>query len=161
MKDPSFGFRYDTAVQRRQEGIMSYQEVLTFVKENPACFIATMDGDQPRVRGFLSILFNDGKIYFTTGTMKRVYAQLSKNPHIELCYFSRDFRRTLRIAGTIEIIDDREKKQQLLNERDYLKHFGGKVDDPRFILLRLSHGKAHFWTIEQNMRENEIPVIEF
>ncbi len=140
---------------------MSKDEVFKFVQENPVCFIATMDGDQPRVRGFLTVLFNDGNLYFTTGTMKNVYAQLSKNPKIELCYCSRDFRKMLRIAGKIEIIDDREKKQQLLNERDYLKSFGGKVDDPRFILLRLSHGKAHFWTIEQNMREREIPRIEF
>ena len=140
---------------------MSYQDVLAFVRENPACFIATMDGDQPRVRGFLAVLFNDGNIYFTTGTMKRVYDQLVQNPKVELCFASQGFQKTLRISGTIEIIDDREKKQQLLNERDYLKHFGGKADDPRFILLRLSHGKAHFWTIQQNMRENEIPGIEF
>jgi len=140
---------------------MLYQEVLAFVQENPVCFISTIEGDQPRVRGFLTVLFNDGKLYFTTGTMKNVYAQLSKNPNVELCYCSKDFGKMLRIAGTIEIIDDREKKQQLLNERDYLKSFGGKVDDPRFILLRLSHGKARFWTIQQNMRESEIPVIEF
>jgi len=140
---------------------MLYQEVLAFVQENPVCFISTIEGDQPRVRGFLTVLFNDGKLYFTTGTMKNVYAQLSKNPNVELCYCSKDFGKMLRIAGTIEIIDDREKKQQLLNERDYLKSFGGKSGDPRFILLRLSHGQARFWTIQQNMRERDIPVIEF
>jgi len=140
---------------------MSKEEVLAFVRENPACCLATMDGDQPRVRGFLAVLFNDGNIYFTTGTMKRVYEQLARNPKVELCFTSRDFRKTLRIAGEVEMIDDRAKKQQLLNERDYLRHFGGNADDPRFILLRLSHGKAHFWTIEMNMREREIPVVEF
>ncbi len=140
---------------------MSKEEVLEFVRQNPVCFIATMDGDQPRVRGFLAVLFNDGNIYFTTGTMKRVYDQLARNPKVELCFPSRDYSRTLRIAGTVEFIDDREKKQQLLNERDYLKSFGGKVDDPRFKLLRLSRGKAHFWTMAVNMREKEIPEIEF
>lgn len=140
---------------------MTYDDVLAFVRENPVCFIATIDGDQPRVRGFLAVLFNDGNIYFTTGTMKRVYDQLVKNPKVEMCFFSRDFAKTLRISGKIEMIDDREKKQQLLNERDYLTSFGGKVDDPRFILLRLSHGRAFFWTMAQNMRESEIPVIEF
>jgi pyridoxamine 5'-phosphate oxidase len=140
---------------------MSFKDVQAFVQENPACFIATIDGDQPRVRGFLTVLFDDGKLYFTTGTMKNVYKQLIANPNVELCYCSQDFRTMLRIAGKIEIIEDQEKKQQLLNERDYLKSFGGKADDPRFILLRLSHGKARFWTLRQNMRENEIPVIEF
>lgn len=140
---------------------MSYQQIVDFVRENPVCFIATMDGDQPRVRGFLAVLFDDGKIYFTTGTMKHVYDQIVSNPNVELCFSSPGFQKTLRISGTIEIIDDREKKQQLLNERDYLRHFGGKADDPRFILLRLSHGKAHFWTMQQNMREKEIPMVEF
>ena len=51
---------------------MSYEDVLAFVKENPVCFIATIDGDQPRVRGFLTVLFGEGKLYFTTGTMKNV-----------------------------------------------------------------------------------------
>jgi uncharacterized pyridoxamine 5'-phosphate oxidase family protein len=37
--------------QEDQEDTMSYQEVLAFVKENPAFFLATIDGDQPRVRG--------------------------------------------------------------------------------------------------------------
>jgi hypothetical protein len=36
-----------------------------------------------------------------------------------------------------------------------------KTDDPSFVLLRLPHGRARFWTIQQNMRESEIPVIEF
>ncbi len=141
---------------------MSYQEVLSFVRENPVCFIATIDGDQPRVRGFLAVLFDDGKIYFTTGTMKNVYSQLSKNPKVELCFFSQQSGKMLRIAGPAEIVDDREKKVQLANERDYLKPWRGKgVDDPRFILLRLTHGTAKFWTMANNMRENEIPAIEF
>lgn len=137
------------------------EEVLAFVRENPACWFATMDGDQPRVRGFLAVLFDDGNLYFTTGTMKRVYDQLVRNPNVELCFASRDFGTTLRISGKIEISDDCEKKQRLLNEREYLRHFGGKAHDPRFILLRLSHGTAHFWTMAQNMREREIPVFEF
>jgi pyridoxamine 5'-phosphate oxidase len=138
---------------------MLTEEVLKFVQENPACCIATMDGDQPRVRGFLAVLFDDKNVYFTTGTMKRVYDQLVKNPKIELFFSTPDYRRTLRITGKIEIVDDLPKKQQLVNERDYLKAF--KADDPSFILLRLSHGKAFFWTMEMNMREREIPVIEF
>jgi pyridoxamine 5'-phosphate oxidase len=140
---------------------MSYQKVLAFIQENPACFIATIDGDQPRVRGFLTVLFGDGKLYFTTGTMKSVYRQLGANPNIELCYCSKDFGTMLRVSGKIEIVDDREKKQKLVDERDYLKFLNGNADDPSFILLRLSHGKARFWTLQQNMRESGIPVIEF
>lgn len=140
---------------------MSKEEVLAFVRDNPACFIATMDGDQPRVRGFLAVLFDDGCIYFTTGTMKRVYDQIVKNPKVELCFPSKDFWKTLRVSGTIEVVEDRQKKEQLTRERDYLKPFRGKEDDPAFKLLRLTQGRAHFWTMAVNMREREIPVTEF
>lgn len=140
---------------------MSFREVLVFIQENPVCTIATIDGDQPRVRAFLTVLFDDDKIYFTTASTKNVYKQIVKNPKIELCCCSQDFSKMMRISGEIEIIDDRQKKQKLLDERDYLKSFGGKADEPRFILLRLSHGKAHFWTIEDNLREDRIEVIEF
>ncbi len=137
---------------------MSYKDVLAFVKENPVCFLATLDGEQPRVRAFLSVLFDDDRIYFTTGATKNVFEQLSRNPRIELCYCSRDFSKMMRITGEIEIVDDRAKKQRLIDERDYLRNFN--ADDPQFILLRLSHGKARFWTMTNNMKENDLEVIE-
>ena len=138
---------------------MDYKDVIAFARENPVCFIATMDGDQPRVRGFLTVLFEDDKIYFTTGASKNVFKQLSRNPKVELCYCSQDFSKMMRITGEIKIVDDRAKKQKLIDERDYLKGF--KADDPQFILLRLSHGKARFWTLANNLKENELEIIEF
>lgn len=138
---------------------MTFKDVFAFVNENPVCSISTMDGDQPRVRAFLSVFFDDEKIYFTTGATKEVFKQLSKNPKVELCYCSQDCSKMLRITGRIEIVDDRRKKQKLIEEKDYLK--GLTADNPVFILLRLTHGKARFWTLENNMRESEVEVIEF
>jgi uncharacterized pyridoxamine 5'-phosphate oxidase family protein len=142
---------------------MSFEGVLDFVRENPVCTIATMDGEQPRARAFLTVLFDDGKLYFTTASTKKVYGQIRVNPKVELCYCTPDFRRMLRVTGSIEVVDDRARKQKLLDERDYLKTIkeGKGADDPRFILLRLSHGTARFWSIEYNMREDELEAIEF
>ena len=140
---------------------MSLQDVLAFVQENPVCTFATVEGNQPRARGFLTVLFDDGKIYFTTAATKKVYKQISENPNVELCYLSRDFGKMLRITGVIEIVDERKKKQKLLDERDYLKHLNGNAADPVFIMLRLSHGTARFWMLEQNMKEDQIEEITF
>lgn len=138
---------------------MTRDKVIAFIKENPACTIATMDGDQPRVRGFLTVLFDDNRLYFTTGTMKSVWAQLQANPKVELCYLSPDMHTMLRIAGEVEIVDDRAKKQQLVDERDYLK--GIKADDPFFKLLRIKEGgKARFWTLADNMKESSLPKVD-
>jgi uncharacterized pyridoxamine 5'-phosphate oxidase family protein len=138
---------------------MRYEEIIEFVKENPVCSVATVEGDQPRVRAFLSLLFEDGKIYFTTGAGKSVYRQIARNRKVELCYCSRDFGRMLRIAGEFETVDDPVKKRRLIEERDYLKGFS--ADDPAFILLRLSRGKARFWTLADNLREDRAEVLEF
>lgn len=138
---------------------MNFNDVITFAKENPVCAFSTVEGDQPRVRGFLSVFFDDNKIYFTTAATKNVFKQLSRNPKVEIYYSSKDFQTMLRITGTVEFVNDLPKKQKLIEERPYLKGF--EADDPIYILLRVAHGKARFWTLGNNMREDELPVIEF
>jgi len=144
---------------RKRNRMSSYADVLDFVNKNPVCTLATVEGDQPRVRGFFTVFFDDDRIYFTTGAPKEVYKQLVKNPKVELCYLTQGFGIMLRIAGTVEFVDDREKKQKLIEEKSYLKDF--TADSLEFILLRLPHGTARFWTITDNMREKEMRVIEF
>ena len=58
-------------------------EVLKFLKENPTYFLATVDGDHPRVRPFGTIALFEEKLYFQTGHVKDVYRQLIANPQIE------------------------------------------------------------------------------
>jgi len=82
---------------------MTYDDVISFVQQSPACTVATMDGDQPRVRWFLSVFFDtDDRIYFTTSTQKQVGRQIALNPRAELCYISPDFSRMLRITTEFE-----------------------------------------------------------
>ena len=144
---------------RKRNQMSSYADVVDFIKKNPVCTFATMDKEQPRVRGFFTIFFDDDAIYFTTGAPKDVYKQLTRNPKVELCYLTPGFGTMLRIAGTVEFVDDRAKKQKLIAEKPYLKDF--TPDSPEFILLRLSHGTARFWTITDNMREKDTKAIEF
>lgn len=137
---------------------MDFKDVMAFARENPVCTMATMDGDQPRVRGLLSVFFDDDdRIYFTTAATKNFFKQLEKNPKAEICYFSKTYTM-MRIACEIEVIDDRAKKQKLIEEKDYLKGFS--ADDPVFKLLRVKNGKARFWTLERNLKEDKLEVIE-
>lgn len=136
---------------------MDYSDVILFAMQNPVCAVATMDGDQPRVRMFLSVFFGDNRIYFSTGAAKNVFKQICENPKVELCYYSDG--RMMRITGEFEVVDDREKKRKLIEEKDYLK--GLSEDDPVFKLLRLKSGKARFWSLENNLRENDIDSIDF
>ncbi|MBI1911325.1 MAG: pyridoxamine 5'-phosphate oxidase family protein [Deltaproteobacteria bacterium] len=141
---------------------MTVLDMISFAKENPVCTIATVDGDQPHARAFLSVFFEDNdnhNIYFTTGRNKNVFKQLNKNPKVELCYLAKDFKTMMRLTGVVEVVDDRAKKQKLINERDYLRGF--KADDSELILLRISHGEARMWSLENNLNEDKAPSVRF
>ena len=62
-------------------------EVLKFLKENPTYFLATAEGDQPRVRPFGTVDIFDGRLTIQTGRKKDVARQIFQNPKVELCGF--------------------------------------------------------------------------
>lgn len=59
-------------------------EVYEFLKKCGTYYLATMDGEQPRVRPFGTIDLFEGKLYIQTGKVKPVSAQMKKNPKIEI-----------------------------------------------------------------------------
>ena len=89
------------------------QRVVDFLKEAETYYLATVDGDQPRVRPFGTINAFEGKLYIQTGKIKDVSKQIHANPKVELCAF-RD-GRWLRLSGKL-VEDDRiEAKQSMLD----------------------------------------------
>ena len=82
------------------------ERVLEFLKENPIYMLATMDGDQPRVRPFGTMVAYQGRLYFQTGKSKKVYEQMKKNPRVELCAMGKDMT-WLRVWATA-VEDDSE-----------------------------------------------------
>ncbi len=104
--------------------------------------------------------------YFHTGTTKNVYKQLKKNPKLEVCFFSPAPNQTdsqmLRVAGRVKFLDDIELKSRLMEERPFLKAIGtGKPDDPQLAVFQIYTGEAHFWKMENNMRESDIEKVKF
>jgi uncharacterized pyridoxamine 5'-phosphate oxidase family protein len=63
------------------------QEVCEFLKKCGTYYIATVEGDQHRVRPFGTAHIFDGKLYIQTGKIKNVSKQMAKNPKIEICGF--------------------------------------------------------------------------
>jgi len=61
------------------------QEVYEYLKKCGTYYLATMDGDQPRVRPFGTIDLYDGGLYIQTGRIKDVSKQIAANPKIEIC----------------------------------------------------------------------------
>jgi pyridoxamine 5'-phosphate oxidase len=152
--------RYATGV------IMELKDCIEFANKNPVCWLSTVDGDQPRVRGFLLWYADKKGFYFHTGTTKKVYKQLMKNSKIEVVFFSPDANqvesRMMRVAGKVKFLDDIALKVRLMEERPFLKAQGvGKPDDPLLAVFQIYTGEAHFWKMENNLRESEIEKVRF
>lgn len=88
-------------------------EVYKFLKKCDTYYLATMDGDQPRVRPFGTVDLFKGKLYIQTGKSKDVSKQMMSNPKIEICAF--DGSKWLRIAASA-VEDDRiEARKHMLD----------------------------------------------
>ena len=117
------------------------QEVYEFLKKCGAYYLATIDGDQPRVRPFGTYLIFEDKLYIQTGKIKDVSKQMMANPKIEICAFSGD--TWIRIAATA-VEDDRiEAKQAMLDAFPQLQNMY-KADDPNTQVLYLKDATATF-----------------
>lgn len=89
------------------------EEVLKFLKEAETYFLATVEGNQPRVRPFGTVNMFEGRLYIQTGKNKEVSKQLHANPRAELCAFKDG--EWIRITGEL-IEDDRiEARQSMLD----------------------------------------------
>lgn len=88
-------------------------KVLKFLKDVETYYLATVEGDQPRVRPFGTVHVFEGKLYIQTGKVKDVSKQLHQNPKAEICAFKNG--EWLRVSGKL-IEDDRtEARQSMLD----------------------------------------------
>ena len=137
---------------------MTLQNAIDFANQNPICFLATAEGDQPRVRAMGFWRADETGFYFQTGAMKRMTKQIGTNPKIEACFYhsGAHFGKTLRIAGTCEFIDDLETKSKVLDDRPFLRQFGLTETDPNLVVFRITKGEAEFWTMDTNFNPESI-----
>ncbi|MDO4399706.1 MAG: pyridoxamine 5'-phosphate oxidase family protein [Coriobacteriia bacterium] len=108
------------------------QEVYDFLKKAQTYFLATAEGDQPRVRAFGTIDLFEDKLYIQTGKGKDVYKQLVANPKFELCAAAGlDW---VRVSGTL-VPDDRvEPKKHMLDNYPELRAMYDENDDNTIVL---------------------------
>ena len=102
------------------------QKVYEFLKDARTYYLATVEGDQPRVRPFGTVNIFEGKLYIQTGKVKPVSKQLAANPKAELCAFKDGV--WLRLAGEL-VEDDRvEAKKSMLDAYPSLRSMYNEND---------------------------------
>jgi uncharacterized pyridoxamine 5'-phosphate oxidase family protein len=148
----------------RREAVMNFKDYVKFANENRVCYVATTEGNQPRVRA-LGMWFADEKgFYFQTESVKSISKQLKNNNKVELCFYAPgpDPGTMMRVTGKVEFVDDLALKNKVLADRPFLKAVGIKgPEDPLLVIFRVYSGEAYFWTIANNMKEAEIERVKF
>ncbi|WP_018305325.1 pyridoxamine 5'-phosphate oxidase family protein [Desulfitobacterium hafniense] len=118
------------------------QEVYEFLKQCGTYYLATQDGDQPRVRPFGTVAIFEDKLYIQTGKVKDVYKQLKASPNIEICGVQ-EGGKWIRVAA-VAVEDDRlEAKQHMLDAYPSLQG-RYKADDDNTIVFYLQDATATF-----------------
>jgi pyridoxamine 5'-phosphate oxidase len=139
---------------------MEFQDYAKFANENPTCYLATVEGDQPRVRPLRMWFADKTGFYFETKSVKAIIRQLNNNQKVEVCFYGSD--KVMRVTGNVDIIDDMAVRTRCLKERPFLKETGIKgPEDPLLVVFRIGKGEAYFWTRADNMKEAEIPRVKF
>lgn len=117
------------------------EKVCQFLKDAGTYYLATVEGDQPRVRPFGTAHIFEGKLYFQTGLIKDVAKQMAANPKVEICAFKDGI--WVRVAAEA-VLDERiEAQESMLEDYPSLKRMYA-AGDGNTAVYYLKDAKATF-----------------
>lgn len=128
-------------------------KVLKFLKDAETYYLATVEGDQPRVRPFGTAHVFEGKLYIQTGKVKDVSKQLHQNPKAEICAFKNG--EWLRVSGKLIEDNRNEARQSMLDAYPSLQKMY-KADDGNTEVFYFENATAIFSSFT-----HEPQIIEF
>lgn len=102
-------------------------ELYELIQRHPVCSVATIDGDQPRLRIFWTWFVDDTGLYFHTPKKGNAYQQMLQNNNVELCYFEEGNNNLMiRASGKVHFINNRELIVKLLHDRPFLQELSAE-----------------------------------
>ena len=128
------------------------KEVQEFLKKCGVYYLATVDGDKPRVRPFGTAEIFENHLYIQTGKNKDVFKQIEKNPNVEISGFVDG--KWIRVEGKL-VLDDRiEAKKDMLDKNPDLRGMYNE-NDSNTAVLYFESGKAVISSFTEAPREIE------
>ena len=129
------------------------EEVFDFLKKCQVFYLATEEGEKPRVRPFGAINIFEGKLYIQTGKVKNVSKQMQINPNVEICGFVDG--KWIRIEGKVVRDERREAKKSMLDANPELRGMYSEDDDNTEVLY-FENAKATFCSFTENSKVVEL-----
>ena len=111
----------------KRENAEGIDKVYYYLKDAQTYYLATIDGDKPKVRPFGTILLDNGKLYIQTGKSKNVSKQISENPFVQICASMGG--TWLRIDAELVEDDNHDVKVKMLDAMPSLKAMYSADDD--------------------------------
>jgi general stress protein 26 len=112
--------------------------------------LATIDGDQPRLRPVSPVKTDGFTVYVANLRSYAKTVQIASNPKVELCYLD-DHHDQVRITGVAEVVTDPVILQEIWDANPLLRHYLGRIDNPELVLYRIRPTLVRYmkeWALE-------------
>lgn len=120
------------------------------IKDAKFPMLATMDGDQPRLRPVSPVRVDGFTIYIANLKSYAKTAQIKSNPKVELCYMDADHNH-VRITGIAKVLEDRPLLEDIWNKNRLLEHYLGSIDNPELVVYKVEPVRVRYmqeWALE-------------
>ncbi len=112
--------------------------------------LATIDGDQPRLRPVSPVRTDGFTVWVASLRSSHKTGEIEANANVELCYMTQGHDQ-VRITGVADTIEDMAIKQDIWDENPLLRMFLGSVDNPEFVLYKVVPNRVRFmreWALD-------------
>src|SRR6266568_7947073 len=126
------------------------ERALAVIQADRFPHLATIDGDQPRVRPVSPVRTEGFTVYVANLRDYHKTAEIEANPKVELCYLD-DRHDQVRITGVVEIVTDRKVLQEIWDANPLLRQYLGDITNPQLILYRIRPTRVRFmreWALD-------------
>ena len=113
-------------------------------------YLATIDGDQPRVRPVSPVRTDGFTVYVANLRAYHKTVEIEANSKVELCYLD-ETHDQVRITGNAEVVTDRELLQEIWDANPLMRQYLGSIDNPQLIVYRIVPSRVRFmreWALE-------------
>ena len=129
---------------------------LAVVRADRFPYLATLDGDQPRLRPVSPVRTDGFTVYVANLRGYHKTAEIAANPKVELCYLD-DRHDQVRITGVAEVVSDRALLQEIWDGNPLLRQYLGSLDNPELVVYRVRPTRVRFmreWALDYH----EVPL---
>lgn len=118
--------------------------------------LATMDGDQPRLRPISPVRMEGFTVYVANLKSYGKTSEIERNPKVELCYLDEDHNQ-VRITGDASVVRDRNVLEEIWNSNRLLQHYLGTIDNPELIVYKITPNRVRFM-LEWALKYYEVAI---